>query len=953
MKKVISFPQIKPVTPNQLPLYQQIEFLTHWQHDLTQRGIDQKETLPTITIQQLLAIQQSIAESEETNLNEYRLVLNDIRDQLIEYSHCIGFKSIEQLFLAEFGCQAAIELSTEYLNMLIFLNQWVIPEKYEKRRLSPRSKLNTNENQIDELSIEHYLITSAIEDQPFKVNIEFRYQDELIVMTGLAQGAIEMVQLPNALDVKIRQKRDVIFNLKYPRKDSDVNENEPRNRRKKVKDLSIPTEFRTIFYELTPLVTLIKSCDEKLEQALITSHKLWLRIQEKCPKTSFKIESLDEKKIKNKCLQIIQAFDQLTLFFNENKSQQAHILGLLMKHNKPTETLHLIQALESNSPLFEQIPEKLTQSIIALKEDQKNDEETALLTLHQIDMQLNQNQHHIKCKSSIEWLKSEINALHQLDHSDTHFFKRMERLQSIMKIPFGKYSGTLERISLSSPLDERQAFLNKIQGILDSKLHGQTAAKKAIFQTVGQMIMNPDEPPKPLLFIGPPGTGKTSLAKSIAAALGRRMGCIGLGGEPDKHSLKGCDLVYESPSMGAIGQTLIQTQQMNPVIVLDEVDKMGEGRDGKATQHQIMELTDASISDWKDEYLKININKQGIWFILTANHRDQLDPILLDRLQVVEMGGQTTQEKRMIAKHHIIPRSLKKFNFPNHSINFTDEQIDYILDHIPFEPGCRQLADIIRQILSDINLKRIRSENQPKLSHQKPLDPAAFRLPYQVSFTDITGITAPLNVQIEKRHEINTIGLINGLYATTHGCGGILPIQVIASTKIKSDIITGKLGDTMRESIHVARTINNEQKLLPSPRRQFSELENPGLHIHTPDMATEKDGPSAGAAITIAILSALNGLPIRCNYAITGEIDIHGNVLPVGGIHQKLVGAKKANIEHVILPIKNKQDYHLAVEKDPELSHGLNVTFIQSISEALPCLFELSKHKESHSPLAI
>ena len=199
---------------------------------------------------------------------------------------------------------------------------------------------------------------------------------------------------------------------------------------------------------------------------------------------------------------------------------------------------------------------------------------------------------------------------------------------------------------MQDPLLLRQEFTTELKTSLNKKLHGQYEAKEAILNVAGQIIANKTATPKPLLFVGPPGTGKTSLAKQIADILDMGMGIISLGGEPDKHLLAGSDIVYESANMGEICRILLSTNQMNPIIVLDEIDKLGAGRDGEATQRQIMALTDPLTKEWRDNYLRMSINIKHIWFIMTANDPSLIDPILLDRVQVIHIGMQTKKTNK-------------------------------------------------------------------------------------------------------------------------------------------------------------------------------------------------------------------------------------------------------------------------------------------------------------------
>ena len=268
----------------------------------------------------------------------------------------------------------------------------------------------------------------------------------------------------------------------------------------------------------------------------------------------------------------------------------------------------------------------------------------------------------------------------------------------------------------------------------------------------------------------------------------------------------------------------------------------------------------------------------------------------------------------MILKNYIIPKNIKKLAFPKKSIVFSDDQLNYILDHLPYEPGCRKLNDAIRQIISELNLKRFKTEHRPSLTNLSPSSPNAFRLPYFVTLSDIEKITKPMKIYPEKTHQKSTIGYINGLYTTDNGMGGILPIQVIASKKITEDIITGNNCEAMKECITVARTLTLQEDSDFLELIKANKAKKMGIHVHT-EYNNRKRWAIGRGPCNFVILSALYEFPINYEVAVSGEIDLFGNILPVNGIYEKLVGAKKAGIKYVLIPEPNMYDIEESLKK--------------------------------------
>ena len=912
-----------PQKSKTIPLYLQLEFLTHWLNDINQN--DEQKIDPTIlSMTEIIQVFTDL-ECQNSDLTKIKKNLYDIKKILITHCQSVGFNTIEQVILAEVGVIESQKLNKDCITLLIFLNQNTQPLWYEKKRTSPRTIMTKPPNNIDELTIEEKLYVTQSTMVPNGIHIQLQHKNQRTDVHTLFQITENEQDIPALLLKKIKQQKKNIYNLKSPTMESNLTQ--PKNKRRRGKEKIIATDFRDAYLAIIPSIKLLTYTDKEISEDLIETYKCWQEISEKALPTSIVFELGHEKSLKKKLEKLHKDLEELISHFKKKESEQPLILDLLIHFEKLNEASLLLKY--SSEETKKKISKKtlnvinnysFIESNTTDSEDNYNQERKLLKTLTLIN------------PKEKTWLSQEYKAITQADdHSNSP--KRTERFEEILNIPFGEIKGKLTSINMQSPLSLRQEFIRELQQSFNKKLHGQHEAKEAIINVIGQTIANPGANPKPLLFLGPPGTGKTSLAKQITNVLDMGMGIISLGGEPDKHLLAGSDIVYESANMGEICRILQKTNQMNPIIVLDEIDKVGFGKDGEATQRQIMALTDPLTKDWRDNYLRMNINIDQVWFIMTANDSSLIDPILLDRVQVIHIGMQTKKDQQIIAKNHIIPRLIKQFNFPEKSLIFSDEVIKHIISNIPKNPGCRLLEDVFRQIISELNLKRFTQELKPSL-HLKININTQFKLPYKVSKSDSSKTLSKYQQHQDSTHSNDTVGLINGLYATTDKRGGILPIQVITSPYLEKDIVTGKCGETMVESITVARTLNF---LSNSPKNNPQTTEY--IHLHVLDMGTQKDGPSAGTAITIAILSALRNQTIKHDIAITGEIDIHGNILPVGGILEKLTGARDAGINHVILPNKNQFELEKALLKYPQLSQELTITLVNRIEDVVPFVF--------------
>jgi len=460
---------------------------------------------------------------------------------------------------------------------------------------------------------------------------------------------------------------------------------------------------------------------------------------------------------------------------------------------------------------------------------------------------------------------------------------------------------------------EDQLDINKAQRILNTDHYDLAKVKKRILEFLAVRKLNPKGKSPILCFVGPPGVGKTSLGKSIARAMGREFVRISLGGIRDEADIRGHRRTYIGALPGRILQELRKCGSKNPVFMLDELDKIGSDFRGDPASALLEVLDPEQNFDFTDHYLDQPFNLSTVMFIGTANYTEPVPPALRDRMEVIELPGYTETEKLKIAKKYLIPRQLKEHGLSKNRCGMKDEAILSIIQGYTREAGVRNLerniAAVCRTVATEVARGKKRRATIAKKDLAKILGPAQFESELALR-TGIPGVATAL--------------------AYTPVGGELLFIES-ASMPGKGNLqLTGQIGDVMKESAQAAFSIikANAKKLNIDPEK-FSKFD---YHIHVPAGAIPKDGPSAGVAMFTSMVSLLLGKPTRPDVAMTGEITLRGLVLPIGGLKEKILAAKQAGIETVILPARNKKDMP---EVPKEAKKGLKFEFVKNTTDAL------------------
>jgi ATP-dependent Lon protease len=498
-------------------------------------------------------------------------------------------------------------------------------------------------------------------------------------------------------------------------------------------------------------------------------------------------------------------------------------------------------------------------------------------------------------------------------------------------------------ISIKTKIHKIDNEITCIKKILDKSIHGHNYAKNQILKIIGQW-MNGTQSGYCFGFEGSPGIGKTSLAKKglsncliDADGKSRPFAFIALGGSSNGSTLEGHSYTYVNSMWGRIVDILMETKCMNPIIYVDELDKVSKTEHGKEIIGILTHLIDTTQNDcFQDKYYSgINLDLSKALFIFSYNDPDNIDRILLDRIHRIHFENLSIDEKIIIVKEHLLPEINERMGF-NGTVILTDDIIEYIIETYTIEPGIRKLKEIIFDLYGEINLELLSSTNNTDIP-----------IKIEIEDLEMKYLKKYNKIHETKINEKSQVGIINGLWANSLGKGGIIPIETIfyPCSSFLELRLTGLQGDVMKESMNVAKSLawsltplNIKKELL----KTFEETKCQGLHIHCPQGSVSKDGPSAGTAITCAIYSLLNNKKIKNTIAITGEINLQGQITAIGGLDVKILGGIRAGIKTFFYPAANAMDYENFFEKYKYNSILENIVFkeVSHISELFDKIFE-------------
>lgn len=519
--------------------------------------------------------------------------------------------------------------------------------------------------------------------------------------------------------------------------------------------------------------------------------------------------------------------------------------------------------------------------------------------------------------SEIDEYMEKLESLNAADEIKEQIEKEIRRYKVLSQ---GSSEANVERsyieTLLSLPWENSSQDSDDIENaakILDENHYGMKKVKERILETlaVRKVSHNADAPI--ICLVGPPGTGKTSIARSVAQSLNKEYVRICLGGVKDEAEIRGHRRTYVGAMPGRIIDGLRKAKVKNPLMLLDEIDKVSNDYRSDTSSALLEVLDGEQNSHFVDHYIDMPVDLSEILFIATANDLSEVSRPLLDRMEIIEVSSYTKNEKLHIAKEHLVAKQLKKNGLTKKSVRFTDKALAKIIDGYTMEAGVRELERMIAAVLRKVV--------------RKNYTVGGVNIEKQIVITDknLSEYLGKVKFIKEKASRKNEVGIVRGLAWTAAG-GDTLEIEVNVLGGKPELILTGNMGDVMRESAQIALSY------VRSVVRKNQIFEENAIHIHIPEGAVPKDGPSAGITMATAIYSAVTGKPVDASTAMTGEVTLRGRVMPIGGLKEKLLAAKTAGLKRVLVPLENKSDVE---ELEEEIVHGLEFVYVSDMKEVL------------------
>ena len=587
------------------------------------------------------------------------------------------------------------------------------------------------------------------------------------------------------------------------------------------------------------------------------------------------------------------------------------------------------------------VPTERASKLINLLEAEKGVLEERMLIKKEVDERMKKNQRDYYLREQLKVIHEELGADDD-EFDDDDLREYMERLEKgdypenvkkaltkevkrLSRIPFGSAENTVLRNYIEVCLEipylvktEERLDIPTVQKILDDDHEGLTKVKDRIIEYLAALKLSPELRGQIICLVGPPGTGKTSIASSIARATNRKFVRVSLGGVHDEAEIRGHRKTYIGAMPGRIVNALIEAKANNPLILFDEIDKMAHDMRGDPASAMLEVLDREQNKTFRDNFVELPIDLSGCMFITTANSLDTIQRPLLDRMEIIELHAYTRPEKFAIARRHLIPKQMKKHGLLARTFKMDDAAVYELIDCYTREAGVRSLERCIEKCCRKA-AKQIACEEKKSV---------------RVTMKTLADYVGEQKLVKEKISETNEIGIVNGMAWTELG-GDLLQIEAMALPGTGKLELTGSLGDVMKESAKAAISYIRSKADALGIDPDFYKTKD--IHIHVPEGAVPKDGPSAGVTMVSALVSELAGIPARSDVAMTGEISLHGKVMAIGGLREKTMAAYLAGVRTILIPKDNEKDIASLAD---EVKENVKIIPVSRVEEVLSVILE-------------
>ena len=672
-----------------------------------------------------------------------------------------------------------------------------------------------------------------------------------------------------------------------------------------LKGMVTPMEEEEVDEHSDEFNALMESCKELSNKYIEKSDRLG-------PDTAFAIKNLDHPTI---FVNFVCANFPFTpeekvqlLRYNNLKDRMYRLIQILNREVRLAEIKHAIQVRTREDIDRQQRDYFLHQQIKNIQEELGDGQDSEIDELRGKGLRMNWP------KEVADTFEKELAKLERINPQAPDYSVQLTYLQTMLALPWGIY--TEDNLSIT----HAEKTLNKDH-------YGLEKVKERILEHLAVLKLKGDMKSPIVCLYGPPGVGKTSLGRSIAAALKRKYVRMSLGGVHDEAEIRGHRKTYIGAMPGRIVKSLIKAEASNPVIILDEIDKLGSDHRGDPSSAMLEVLDPEQNHTFHDNYLDVDYDLSKVMFIATANNLGTIHPALLDRMELIEVSGYITEEKVEIARRHLVPKELENNGLKKEYVKFSKQALEYIVENYTRESGVRELEKKINKVMRKIALEFARD---------------GYELIHDIKPADVRRYLGAPEYSRDKYQGNEYAGVVTGLAWTAVG-GEILFVETsLSKGKGGKLTLTGNLGDVMKESAMLALEYLKAHTFLLGVSEEI--FDNWNIHIHVPEGAIPKDGPSAGITMVTALASALTQRKVKENLAMTGEITLRGKVLPVGGIKEKILAAKRAGIKEIILCEENRKNIE---EIQPVYLKGLTFHYVSDIKEVLNLALTDEKVKDA------